>query len=511
MEKRMLQSRLINFASKDYGTKICSTALTVDGCEIENLINQSPRSFYCSKYFMSEYYIKCPVEIVMTFPCLIDISAVCVEPKVLSHQSKCIEVFTVMERYKSTFSVTTNSQNNKLKEMIRKRPGIQTEKNHLEYPCTYVNDFTKPEVRQSKKPFLNFAGKYKCNMNEPQQQPDKVLFVNRSHSLPFQATMSNYVQTELKPYASTRACSFMVIRITWATIPVLKKIEVWGTPASNNPDFIFKVIHNIFHPKLKDPPSEVKTENHESKKVEIITSEPVNTVIPEDFIDPITFSLMTVPLLLPSGNIVDRDTLEKYVAEEEKFGRLPSDPFTGIVFHGSRKAIPNTSLKARIDEFLLKHGHLIKQSSQTSGSKESSKRKTVDSLRDNITFTNTSNTLKKRKIFSNTNDYHVHATSSSSIIDTSNTTTEKNHETDLKDSLNLSLFQTLSKIPICQKVKKMEITCCKCKTDETSKLFTFPCLHLCCRECLNLLLDSQKGCYKCGKTFSRLNVLKFNG
>ena len=51
--------------------------------------------------------------------------------------------------------------------------------------------------------------------------------------------------------------------------------------------------------------------------------------IPERFLDEITCDVMAVPMLLPSGHYVDKDTLDKLMHTDAIYGRTPSDPFTG--------------------------------------------------------------------------------------------------------------------------------------------------------------------------------------
>lgn len=51
--------------------------------------------------------------------------------------------------------------------------------------------------------------------------------------------------------------------------------------------------------------------------------------IPTEFLDKITYEIMRVPMLLPSGHCVDRDTLEKLSNNDALHGRPPTDPFTG--------------------------------------------------------------------------------------------------------------------------------------------------------------------------------------
>lgn len=78
--------------------------------------------------------------------------------------------------------------------------------------------------------------------------------------------------------------------------------------------------------------------------------------IPEEFFDPITQEVMTLPMLLPSGVSVDNTTLEEYQKREAGWGRLPNDPFTGVPFTATSQPLPNPQLKSRIDHFLLQKG-----------------------------------------------------------------------------------------------------------------------------------------------------------
>ena len=52
--------------------------------------------------------------------------------------------------------------------------------------------------------------------------------------------------------------------------------------------------------------------------------------IPEELLDALTFELMVLPMLLPSGHYVDRSTVDKLAAADAVYGRPPTDPFTGI-------------------------------------------------------------------------------------------------------------------------------------------------------------------------------------
>lgn len=79
--------------------------------------------------------------------------------------------------------------------------------------------------------------------------------------------------------------------------------------------------------------------------------------IPESFLDSITWELMTQPITLPSGKVIDQTTLEKHEQHQAIWGRSASDPFTSIPFSKYRKPVMATALKIRIDKFLLENSN----------------------------------------------------------------------------------------------------------------------------------------------------------
>ena len=97
--------------------------------------------------------------------------------------------------------------------------------------------------------------------------------------------------------------------------------------------------------------------NKEKRKFES-TDVCANDNVPEEFIDSITNEIMIDPILLPSGHSIDKTTLDKYLSEESKWLRAPSDPFTQLLFTSERQPKPNSILRQRIDTFLSEQcGH----------------------------------------------------------------------------------------------------------------------------------------------------------
>ena len=156
-----------------------------------------------------------------------------------------------------------------------------------------------------------------------------------------------------------------IAKLSGSCVPAIGKVEIWGQPSAFCEPEILEYASGIqerIHSGRKTN-SDSHGVKHEravggSKDLNILQSalNCSSDSIPEEFLDPITCEIMTVPLLLPSGHNIDTVTLEKHITAERSWGRLPSDPFTGKVFSDPCKPVPNSALKVRIDKFLLISG-----------------------------------------------------------------------------------------------------------------------------------------------------------
>ncbi len=102
-------------------------------------------------------------------------------------------------------------------------------------------------------------------------------------------------------------------------------------------------------------PLELKTKLSPSPCKSSITQDKLPSEIPSEFLDSLTFDLMLIPMLLPSGHLIDRTTLEKCIAEDTRWCRLPRDPFTLESFTEITQPVVAQQLKIRIDQFLSEH------------------------------------------------------------------------------------------------------------------------------------------------------------
>ena len=102
--------------------------------------------------------------------------------------------------------------------------------------------------------------------------------------------------------------------------PVLKFIEIWGIPSSSNSPSEINQLYKLYNGVRRKEQKEC---------------------------------------LLQTKLEVNKNYIESFEMPEEKLGRLPSDPFTGLIYTSNNQPRFNAALKARIDEFKLKNSHEI--------------------------------------------------------------------------------------------------------------------------------------------------------
>ncbi|XP_023658881.1 RING finger protein 37 isoform X2 [Paramormyrops kingsleyae] len=141
----------------------------------------------------------------------------------------------------------------------------------------------------------------------------------------------------------------------------LKALAVWGLPAHCCPPLVLERIvkaHQDSQRQASPTPALPQPSPPTSD------SPFPDSNIPQEFLDPFTQEVMTLPLLLPSGVVIDNTSLEKYQRQEASWGRLPNDPFTGIPFTRDSQPLPNPDMKGRIDRFLLHGGAAVGRTGQ---------------------------------------------------------------------------------------------------------------------------------------------------
>jgi len=164
-------------------------------------------------------------------------------------------------------------------------------------------------------------------------------------------------ESQTKVINNIRIICVGIKRTLNASIPCLKNLKILVKPKDSESRKILD--------ELKQASYRTTTLNFFGGGGEI--SEPVKSVIqpqqntifqqqiPEEFLDEITQEIMQIPMILPSGKIVDRSTVDKCNTSQAVYGGLPRDPFSGRVYTSSLKPVFNASLKSRIDEFVTEN------------------------------------------------------------------------------------------------------------------------------------------------------------
>lgn len=277
-------------------------------------------------------------------------------------------------------------------------------------------------------------------------------------------------------------CSKIVIRIlrTNRTVPCLAGVEVWGTISRT---CSLDTANTVNY--LVNKTNVIQVEN---KLEEANVNQDFN--IPEEFLDSITFELMSLPMTLPSGHNIDQTTLEKCINNDNTYGRQPSDPFTGLKFTQVRRPIFNSALKTRIDMFLIKNSNEEKlfNVKRTLGKKHV------------LNNTNMDNYITKKVKYECNNEKQC-----SEAIAVKST----NETSSLDDAINKVLngenfLRFTVDVVDNNPVKKC---CVLCKTDEN--IYIVPCEHLFCRSCLLKICETLK-CTICDKAFLKADVKRFH-
>ncbi|XP_014256538.1 RING finger protein 37 [Cimex lectularius] len=282
---------LINFSNEGLTTEIACDRICSDDYDVTNLI--SLKASERSRGFLAGHFIKPPVLIRLKFICDVNIESVIINSRVGQQKSSGFEVFTARDGCEEVFVGSGLAQGDAVEFHIHGRS-------------------------------------------------------DKADSFSFKS--SKYLN-------KIRQLAIRIFRTDGSTLPSLKRLDVWGTvnkiTTKEDTERVLQIWKNISDPPRKT----VETEKKETPcQKRFRYTKPIPTVeIPEEFIDPITCDLMTIPMTLPSGKVVDALTLEKFYESEKEHGRGQSDPFTGVAFSDSSRPIVATSLKARMDKFLLEN------------------------------------------------------------------------------------------------------------------------------------------------------------
>ncbi|XP_008046174.1 RING finger protein 37 isoform X2 [Carlito syrichta] len=332
---------VINLCLPQFRPRIHCNKISADGYEVENLVSEDLTKR--NRGFRTEYFIKPPVCVTVAFPFNVEICRINIDLTAGGGQN-----VTGLEMYTSSSRVSWST------------PECQTP------------GLAEPSVLD--KEAFTLVGKVLL------KNQSQVVFSHRGFKArppfgPTEATLpSPAVVTQelwnkgalsLSHVAHVRIC---ITHVTGSGIPCIKRLEVWGQPAKTCSQEVIDSVLLVASESLPqdlalqalalpmesdcDPGDQSEGQQAPSGLQELAE---VIRDVPEEFLDPITLEIMPCPMLLPSGKVIDQSTLEKCNRSEAAWGRVPSDPFTGVAFTPHSQPLPHPSLKARIDHFLLQH------------------------------------------------------------------------------------------------------------------------------------------------------------
>ncbi|BFY98992.1 hypothetical protein BsWGS_02032 [Bradybaena similaris] len=544
---------LINFALNIVGTRITSDKVSTDGYECSNLISSNWQQR--RKGFMAESFIKPPVNITFEFPCNICIHHVSVSPCVGQQVSSHLELYSATKLMPST---------------KRNHQKLTANDAHKRFDVTSMT----PAVSQSLPIFYPISKMCVADSNglvcfynpkvtdlSDTNTADIITYKHRAEIQHFRQEIIN----------ASSQLTLRIVRTAQASTAAVSNINIWGLPSLSVPTTIKDAIVHKYKTFLQQSStSDMKVRHKQTASTAAPVTRPMvedchQLDIPEDFLDPITCEVMAVPMVLPCGKNVDQSTLDHYFSVEAAYGRQPRDPFTGVQFSSTSRPLPNATLKARIDKFLMEHssdtatfkiartvgtvhnssflgkrkhsGHVSGVSSillrspdvqlvhvpsdgqtkigNTSVIRESPK---LQQCHHSKTVPNSSDLPQSEKAkctetIQVTVTTQVTSNSASCSSNTENSF-EHSHETQLKNSLNNALSSILSCLPShpphIQSTTESD-SCSVCNTilslDQVS--YVSPCHHYMCRHCLTSdSVTLSLTCRVCQHTFSKRDVLR---
>jgi hypothetical protein len=440
--------------------------VSTDGYEVTNLVSSDVEE--ARKGFLAYHAIKPPVTITINFCCRVNISHVILWAQVGCQKSTGFEIYanyasgTKPEEYqKAAFGYLENT----------------------EMGIIFYRRVNYQECLKSAKHLNSFAWK---------AFPGRTCFF-----------LNNAGGLQIK-----------IIK-TKSSVPALARVEVWGKPSKFCDEAVQRKIFELW--------------THTIPKKETVCCEPENQLqidsdgefeIPEEFLDSITCTIMAVPFILPCGKVVDQSTLDKHGQHEAKWGRLPSDPFTGKIFTENNKPIPATALKACIDKFLIEHSDRQELASvpRTTGRKKKSvvhniRFSTVPSARikpstsvgcpvedKEVTYVGVSEdvcqSIPKRPRYR---------------VDAKEMLCVESHEEALDQSLSSAVESTLVGLPTFTRFNSHIAIqqCAVCKSGKV--LFKLPCKHFLCRVCLVMKKEfSDLSCSDCKACFRSCDPVRYH-
>lgn len=449
-----MESKIHNFLKPIFKPTVKCEAVSDDLYLPENLISSDQQKLNLG--FMAYHVTKPPINLDFQLMCSINLMCIKIWPQVHSLKSIGFEIF-VSDRASNTNAFIKIANSFDLKE------------NGLLF------------IRSD------------CDPNEEK-------LINDNENFKICQFFRTSLYRTIKSVKTVRIC----IRQTARCVPVIKRIEIWGQVAVNETDACRKLIQELIDSSNLHAPIKLCDSNNDS--ITKTTNDDYNK-IPEQFLDSITFEIMALPMVLPSGKTIDNTTLMRYNGQEEKWGRSASDPYTGVPFTEKRKPVLNTLLKSQIDKFLLENANQLEfcATPRTVGSvtnRNCSERNDIQTYCP-LNTQQTSTVLLSRSIEQSTT-----TTSTSKPLQLASNIVSKS--TSL-DAAIQNVLRTVPRFSQKRRLNEIEDKCLQCTKIANKTVHILYkirlCSHLVCRNCL---IDNNLKICKCGVEFKNVDLIKYH-
>lgn len=337
---------LVNFAREDLGTVVTSSCVFDDNHPPSNLL--ATKLAQRSAGYRAEHFIRPPVKLTLQFAAPINIHSVCVQLNQLSTHSTTVELYIPRADRPVKVCGAIILKGSTLIRLINRSLSLDDSITGQTALGSFL-PLEKEERKLNNSRTLSGANSlelrivYSSSYQAPAVKAFEVwaLFDTRHNS------------DELRRYTT--------VIMSWKHLseagrePLIPSVFLPEASSENDST------HESTHHRSSSDPFQLTNSLTDN------SGQSTSGHIPDSFLDEITYEVMQVPMLLPSGHYVDQTTIDKFSTTENSWGRPSADPFTGVPFTSTTKPKFCAHLKIQIDEFLTKNNQQYISAGRTVG------------------------------------------------------------------------------------------------------------------------------------------------
>jgi len=318
---------LVNFARVDLGTTVTSSCVSDDDYPPSNLI--ATDQLLRSKGYRVERFIRPPVQLKLDFTVPILLQSVCIQVGQLPEHSTTIDLFLPRTTVPMKICSGIVLKGNSIIRLINRDLSDELIK-----PQTALGSFLQSEKEEGKL------------SNTHALQGVTSLILRIVHSSSFQPPAVKNLEVwglfdHQRRYNKEKIQKYNTVVKMWQKVERSEEFFV--------PSMYISGQQQGHHSSTLDTSQHIKSFTTEANNDR---GQSFSVRIPDRYLDEITYEIMLVPMLLPSGHYVDQSTIDKFTSTENSWGRPSADPFTGVPFSSTTKPKFCANLKTQIDKFV---------------------------------------------------------------------------------------------------------------------------------------------------------------